>query len=267
MYGWRARVGLIIAHSNTTMEPEFQSLAPEGVSVHTSRVAIGERSKEGLRVGGDRLGSAAQLLAEVNAKAIGYACTAVNILAGPEEDLVQASRVSEICGCPAIPASIAIAEALRALDVRRIAIATVCPDDVNIAIAEYWTGLGFEVLNIGGLDLGGGRKPVEPISDKPISQQGLQTDAVVYNMARAVHSKGAEAVVVSGANLRSASIASAFESDFGVPLVSSGLATIWACLQASGIRAPIAGAGYLLDRQPDLRWWRLPTPHGQKHPK
>jgi len=47
MYGWRARIALILAHSNTVMEPEFGRLAPEGVSVHTSRVRIGGISVEG----------------------------------------------------------------------------------------------------------------------------------------------------------------------------------------------------------------------------
>ena len=51
MYGWRARIGLIIAHSNTTMEPEFSRVAPEGVSVHAARVKVGARSIEGLTLG------------------------------------------------------------------------------------------------------------------------------------------------------------------------------------------------------------------------
>jgi maleate isomerase len=38
MYGWRARIGLIVPSSNTVCEMEFQQMAPAGVSVHTARV-------------------------------------------------------------------------------------------------------------------------------------------------------------------------------------------------------------------------------------
>lgn len=40
MYGWRARIGLIVPSSNTTMEAEFWSYTAEGVSIHTSRLPL-----------------------------------------------------------------------------------------------------------------------------------------------------------------------------------------------------------------------------------
>src|SRR5437868_106181 len=41
MYGWRGRIGLLVPSINTTMEPELWSIAPQGVSVHTARIAGG----------------------------------------------------------------------------------------------------------------------------------------------------------------------------------------------------------------------------------
>ena len=38
MFGWRAKIGIIIPSVNTTMEPEMWLMAPEGVSIHTSRM-------------------------------------------------------------------------------------------------------------------------------------------------------------------------------------------------------------------------------------
>ncbi len=37
-YGWRGRIGLVSPSTNTTLEPEFWRLAPEGISVHVARV-------------------------------------------------------------------------------------------------------------------------------------------------------------------------------------------------------------------------------------
>src|SRR5579871_5829532 len=37
-YGWRGRIGLIAPSTNTSLEPEFSRMAPDGVAVHVSRV-------------------------------------------------------------------------------------------------------------------------------------------------------------------------------------------------------------------------------------
>ncbi len=32
MYGWRGRIGLMVPTGNSVMEPEFQRMAPDGVT-------------------------------------------------------------------------------------------------------------------------------------------------------------------------------------------------------------------------------------------
>ena len=38
MYGWRARIGLIIPANNVVIEPEFYKMMPEGVCVFSARI-------------------------------------------------------------------------------------------------------------------------------------------------------------------------------------------------------------------------------------
>lgn len=38
MYGWRARIGVIVSPPNTVVEGEFPRTAPEGVSLHVARL-------------------------------------------------------------------------------------------------------------------------------------------------------------------------------------------------------------------------------------
>lgn len=38
MMGWRARLGFLVPPGNPTVEPEMMQLAPQGVSVHFSRL-------------------------------------------------------------------------------------------------------------------------------------------------------------------------------------------------------------------------------------
>jgi maleate isomerase len=47
MYGWRARIGLLIPSVNATVEPEFNRFLPEGVSVHVARMVIEELTDPG----------------------------------------------------------------------------------------------------------------------------------------------------------------------------------------------------------------------------
>ena len=258
MYGWRARLGLIIAHSNTTMEPEFNRVAPDGVSIHAARVPVGERSREGFSDKDPLLESAVKLLSDINARAFAYACTTVNMIAGPDGDVAQAKKIIELTGRPGIPTSLALVEALTAIKAKRIVLATPLPPDLQQTVSDYWRDAGFEVLRIGGMDLGGARRAAEPLSSVPISAVGIQTSEVVYNLARSVYEKGADAIVLINANFRSIDVASRIESDFGIPFLSSGIATMWATLQAAGVRQSIDGFGSVLKDQPLLPWYRLP---------
>ena len=257
MHGWRARIAVIIAHSNTTIEPEFNRLAPTGVSIHASRVPIAATSAQGISTDAHYLDAAAKLLSDINAKAIAYACNGANVVAGQEAELEEAKRISRIAGTTAVMASTALLEALTALKIRRVAIATPYPADLSASNEAYWKSCGLEILRTGGVNLGGNREPVEPLSSAPISKVGLQAPEFTYNLARSVFDEHAEAVIVIGCNLRTIEVAAQFEADFGVPFLSSNLALFWASLQVAGVREPIQGYGRLLQQQPLLGWTRI----------
>lgn len=258
MYGWRARLAMILAHSNTVMEPEFGRLAPDGVSVHVSRVRIGAISVEGNKIADAAMRDAVRNLSDLNAKVFVWACTAANIAAGVDGDLQQSRMISDMTGVPTVATAAALVEALTALEARRIVIATPYKSDLNESSEAYWKASGFELIRIAGVDMAGERAPLEPFSSKPVSHVGLQFPEVAYNLARMAYDAKADAVVISGAGLRTIEAAAPFERDFGIPFLSSSLATIWASLQAAGIREKITGYGRLLEEQPELRWVRIP---------
>ena len=47
MYGWRARLGFVLASSNGIVEAESMKMVPDGVSCHFTRVLYKEITKEG----------------------------------------------------------------------------------------------------------------------------------------------------------------------------------------------------------------------------
>ena len=64
-------------------------------------------------------------------------------------------------------------------------------------------------------------------------------------------------MVVIGGNVRTIEAAQPFETDFGIPFISTNLALFWAALQVAGVREPVAGFGQLLAKQPALKRVRL----------
>ena len=49
MYGWRARLGIILPSGNIVTEPEFNLMTPEGVSCHYQRFALASGGLENLK--------------------------------------------------------------------------------------------------------------------------------------------------------------------------------------------------------------------------
>ena len=48
MYGWKGRIGPLLPHRNMTIEPEFQKMCAEGVSIHAARMVLKELTPDAL---------------------------------------------------------------------------------------------------------------------------------------------------------------------------------------------------------------------------
>lgn len=259
MYGWRARIGMVMAEVNTAMEPEFNRMAPDGVSMHGTRVAVGGVSVQDMTTPDAALVSAVKLLADLNPRVIAYSCNGSNITGGLEGEAAQARVISEATGRPAVMAATAVLEAIAALEVGKVSFGTLYPPDLNDSNTAFWKSCGVDVLHTAGVNMGGKRKPEPPYSSAATSLIGLQSPQLAYNLARSIYEqdKRAEAIVVIGGNVRTIEVAEAFETDFGIPFISTNLALFWASLQVAGVREPIKGYGRLLGEQPGLKWVRL----------
>ena len=44
LLGYRAKIGVVVPSTNTTMEPEMHSMAPPGVTFHTARLYLAQSS-------------------------------------------------------------------------------------------------------------------------------------------------------------------------------------------------------------------------------
>ncbi|BAA81536.2 maleate cis-trans isomerase [Aeropyrum pernix K1] len=236
MYGWRARIGLIVPSSNTTMEPEMWMMAPEGVSIHTGRVPLEKVSVEELLKMEEYSAIEAEKLATAGVDLIVYGCTTGSLIGGPGYDLKIADKLSSASGVQVVTTATAVVEALKALGASRIAVATPYIEEVNKREEEFLRHHGFDIVDfkslglLGNLDIG----RVPPWR--------------VYRLARSLSIEGADAIFISCTNLRTVEVIGLLERDTGLPVVSSNTASMWMALKTLGIREAGFKAGTIFSR-------------------
>jgi maleate isomerase len=239
MFGRRARLGLIVPSNNTTVEPEFVRLAPEGVDCFATRTLIVETDDPELKARTildmhARIDDAAREVASLEADAIGYVCTSGSFLDGDDSDRAVCARLTDATGIPTITTSTAVVVALRSLGIRRVALATPYITQVSRGLRTYLEDAGFEIV---------AHRDLELLSNLAKGRLGPEASE---ELVRAMDLGGADGVFISCTNWRTIEAVDALERDLGLPVVSSNLATAWlmlalaGALPAAGERAPTA---------------------------
>lgn len=238
-YGWRGRIGLVSPSTNTTLEPEFWRMAPEGVSIHTARVH--QAGRQGLQSSYQRMADgieqASLLLATAEIDVITFGCTSCTLFVQPEE--IRRALASH-ADCPVVLVSEAVIEALQELGARRIAVVGPRTEAVTQKETAFLGESGFEIVSSNCLGLGATEEERRYIGRVP--------PEVLLRLARAADRPDADAIFVSCTQLPTATMIERLEAELGKPVVTSNQATFWRCLRHLGFRQPVGGFGSLLAR-------------------
>ena len=95
MYGWRGKIGIMIPSVNNTMEPEFNSMAPEGINVYATRIFFDEGVPKQMERMITDVEDAAVLLKTANVNCIVYGCTSSSLIKGVGSDLDIIRKIQE----------------------------------------------------------------------------------------------------------------------------------------------------------------------------
>ncbi|MPZ84885.1 MAG: maleate cis-trans isomerase [Actinophytocola sp.] len=248
MYGRRARLGVIVPSTNTTVEPEFGAHVPAGVAVYATRVLVAEVATEAEKAASllamhAHLERAVAELVSLGADAVAYACTSVSFLAGRDSDEVMCAELTRRYGVPIVTTSNALVAALTALSATTLAVATPYVAPVADGAVAYLTQAGFRVA---------GRNDLHVLSNL---DKGRLEPTASHAAATAMDTGGADAVVISCTNWRTLDVLRAVEVDTDLPAVSSNLATLWALLRLAGVDGPAS---------PDVALMSLPLPESAR---
>lgn len=236
VYGARARLGLIVPPTNTVNEAEWARMMPEGVSFHSHRMPL-HTGHDAERLIAD-LAEVFALLGQCGPDAIAYACTAGSMTT-PVEALPEA--LTARTGIRALTTAAAIVAALRALGVRRLSVATPYAQALNDHEVGFLQAHGFEVARLIGLGIGaGGPQEYIRIARTPLAD--------VAAHARAAFVPGSDALLITCTDFPTLPLIAPLEAEFGVPVVTSNQATLWAALRAAGLADAVAAGGALFAR-------------------
>ncbi|MEE8442659.1 MAG: maleate cis-trans isomerase [Dehalococcoidia bacterium] len=237
---WK-RIGVLLPPMNVSMEPDMYTWAPDGVTVHITRMFRSEAvtGVTQLQEMLEGLEEDTRRLAFTRPHIIVYGCTSGSSLE-PKQDQDIARRIEAISGTPAIATAGAVVEALRALDIHRVAVATPYVDEINERELAFLRDYGFDPVSLEALRFSASYD----IAD--VSQEQI------YQLAISADRPEAQGLFISCTNLRTAPIIDRLEQELGKPVVTSNQASMWLALRRMGVMAPVSGGGRLMAKAAEV---------------
>lgn len=178
---------------------------------------------------------------------VAYACASGSFVdgAGGEAALID---IMTGAGAPrAVTTAGGLVQALAALRVRRVSLATPYIDSLNSLLVAFLDAHGVTTVSSTGLGL--------------VGQIWRVSDEELVDSVRAVDRPEADAVFISCTNLTTYDLIAPLERELGKPVITANQVTMWAALRALGLRA--SGPGQWLVEHAPLTG---PAPQPAKHP-
>ena len=241
--GWRAKFGVLVPSTNTSVQPEYDAMRPHGVTNHV----------RGFRIPNAPTRTDAEFLAQLENMRATMVDAADDVLTMEPDHIILATAAESAGGLPGAKllkekllaksggrvgvtlGADAVQAALHCYgSVARIAVVTPYMPVGDEKASQFFQDCGFEVVRTLGLKCG---------SPVLIAQV---TEADVRDAIAAVDGPTVDAIVQVGTNLPAAWVAGAAEFWLGKPVIALNTATYWHALRQLGIVDKVQGFGRLL---------------------
>ena len=245
MKATRRRIGLLVPSTNSTAEPDFHMAVPVGVTVHSHRLWLDSDYANEAAIDhlNSQLRDGARQLAAAAVEVVSMAGTTNSFYKGVDGSAWMEREMRAGSGLPSVASSPSVAKALRHYGANKISIATPYPDWNNQRLREYFTSIGFDILNVDG----------DPrIADGHAQHMNDQDPLDIADFAVSICRDEADAVFCSCSGWRSMEAAVEIERRTGKLVVTTNQATIWRTLNLIGISQAKSGFGRLLAEMPPV---------------
>ena len=148
-YAKRGLVGVLTPQANTTVEPEFNILWPDGVGMINARMT----SDKGTIVDRlydyvDQIEATFDRFANAPIDAACFGCTGASYLIGRAREAEICETILSNRGYPFVTAARSVCDSFMALGAKRIGLASPYPPDLTESSIGYWESAGFNVAEV-----------------------------------------------------------------------------------------------------------------------
>jgi len=236
MYGWRARVGHVAPSRGDTLVYEFYRMFPEGFMILNSTGTIRQLVDPDFDKQLERIEEATQDLAENNCDVIIIGGSPLFTKMGYGSDIAMGKKLTERFGVPVAAGITGEMEALRAMNLKKVVVATPHEDELNQRMKRFLEASGFEVLKIEGY----GIRKNSQLTDLPVHAS--------YKIAKRLYEKAPEAdgIFIPCPRWPTIDDVELLEREIGKPVVTSCQAYIWYAMKLIHIKEKISGFGRLM---------------------
>jgi maleate isomerase len=229
------RLGLIILATDHTTEVDFQRMvANERIGVYATRIPYANPvTPENLAAMQPSLtAGAALILPDEPLDVVMYSCTSASVVIG--DAVVKAAIKAAKPKAAVVTPTAAAVSGLKALGARRISVLTPYTLDTSRPMADYFLALGFDIARFTCLGLS---------DDRDMAR--ISPEEIVA-FAKEATAPDCDALFISCTAVRAAGVAAKIEAAIGRPVVTSNLATAWACLHLCGDETARPALGRLM---------------------
>jgi len=239
--GYRAKMGVVVPSTNTTMEPELYAMAPHGVTFHIARMYLAQTA----------IGSAEEAQAVVQAFRAALQVAIRDVLTmEPDHLLIGVSALSFMGGVAghtrfkealgqttAVPITTAAEAAIAALqcyEVTRLGLLSPHPPMLDAHYTQFFRESGYEVVQLHRIDC------PNTLAIAMVDEGAIRTALHTLCEVRV------DAIVQVGTDLVMTRLADEAERWLGKPVIAVNTAMLWHALRTSGMSDQMQGVGSLL---------------------
>jgi arylmalonate decarboxylase len=181
-------------------------------------------------------------LSKEGANAIVLMAPPISFFKGAAFNQRLSDEMKHVTGVPAITASTAIVEGLKAVRARRVAVATVYTDEISLHLQGFLEQSGFEIVIVKGLG-------IERFEERAPVTESVTTDEFLEFCVKLRESRPeADAMLIASAYLPTLELIVEIEKRCQVPVVTATPHALRAGVRLAGLNRRVAGFGTLFGR-------------------
>lgn len=245
MVAWRARIGLIKPTHRGKSFAYWYKHAPDGVEIVPTFIGFRSERRESFLEGFKKAEELAVQLKEVGCDIISVSGTPPFLLKGLDFERRWAAELSEKIGLPVVTPMEPHAIALRALGVKKVAVATYYGRELNQAIVDYFSHFGIESELMAGLSMTGQNSGLYTTSLAALDEVS-HMDVYRHCKQGLERLPSTPAVYINGGGWDAAPAIDYLERDLKIKVVWALAAEMWLTYHMLKIENPVSGGGMLL---------------------